>query len=118
MKVELCGQCGGVWIEWFDGPVQQVSRKLGAIAFPLAAQRGRAEDDFSCPECRSPLVRESRSEASWLYRCGVCAGAFVPREALDGVAWDWTEELDEDEHEGAWVARLLGRLKEYLGIGE
>lgn len=116
-KVEVCPQCGGVWIEWFDGPVSDVARQLVDDAPRPMGTSEPPRTGLSCPECRSPLAREDRSPSAWLFRCGGCAGSFVPREALGGVSWNPLEERPEDDEE-TWAERAIEALRDWFDFGD
>jgi Zn-finger nucleic acid-binding protein len=82
--VDVCGSCGGVWVDWFDGDLVQMVR--GTPAVPTARLPERP-GSFSCPRCQLLLederYQDSRAE---VLRCGECAGVFVPHGSITAVA--------------------------------
>jgi Zn-finger nucleic acid-binding protein len=86
--IDVCAQCGGIWVDWFDGDLVTMVRgapwdrgaRLPVVAAEGPGPQGAAP---SCPRCRRPLEDERYLE-SWaeILRCGDCAGAFVPRVSV------------------------------------
>ena len=111
--VDRCPDCGGLWADWFDGPLPQlVSSDEG---------RGRGATGAgpdACPRCRRPLAREALpaiSPASHLARCPECAGVFVPRDAFEALlALPEPAEPPPAEPPSA-LARLLRVLRQLIG---
>jgi Zn-finger nucleic acid-binding protein len=83
--VDRCPDCGGLWIDWFDGEISAVA----ASARRLPQTDGASGDGTSsCPDCRTTLsaVRYPDDQrGAEILRCGSCAGAFVPRGSLEVV---------------------------------
>lgn len=84
--VDRCPDCGGLWIDWFDGEIASVASAVPPA--PAAARAAPGETGRGCPDCRAELVPtrypDDKSGAE-LLRCGGCAGAFVPRASLQMV---------------------------------
>ena len=85
--VDTCPGCAGLWIDWHDGPIHAVARRV-----PARAKQPRAAPEWhapQCPRCRVPLVAErfeSANLAVVVHRCGDCAGAFVDDKAAAVLA--------------------------------
>jgi Zn-finger nucleic acid-binding protein len=111
--VEVCPDCSGMWIDWFDGELATVAAQAGPL--PRAgphSERGNG----ACPKCRAHL-EESRYSADGpvVFRCGECAGAFVSRDSVDRLV-ALGPVLDTLEHPSkpVWLA-LIDRLRHWLG---
>jgi Zn-finger nucleic acid-binding protein len=111
--IDRCPGCGGLWIEWFDGEISSVAS--GVEQAPLATSRDGG-GTLACPDCRTTLepVRypDERSGAEIL-RCGACAGAFVPRDALDLVA-ALGPPTEPAPAETSWLASVVQRIRAAL----
>ncbi len=84
--VDHCTDCGGLWIDWFDGEISTVAASArGMTSGPQTSQR---DVGGSCPDCRALLTAArypNERDGAEILRCGSCAGAFVPRRSLDIV---------------------------------
>ena len=88
-EVDVCPDCSGVWVDWTDGELSVVTRRMGPL--PTARPGSAAAGSRSCPDCKVLLVaQEARPGGPALYRCGECGGAFLPLatvrdvESIDG----------------------------------
>jgi Zn-finger nucleic acid-binding protein len=117
-EVDVCGACGGIWVDWFDGEVREVASR---VAESGVATSGRASDPGmshneahaigACPRCTRQLVAEryvaktivtgakghKRTETvtgAELMRCEDCSGAFVSRTSLEVLA-SLSPEIEE-----------------------
>jgi Zn-finger nucleic acid-binding protein len=91
-EVDVCPDCSGVWVDWTDGELSVVTRRMGPL--PAARPEAAARGSHSCPDCQVPLVaQEARPGGSALYRCGECGGAFLPLATLRDV-----EAVGGDSH--------------------
>lgn len=77
--VDVCSRCRGLWVDWFDGELFQVTREVGALSQrePVALP-----PDAPCPRCHRKL---EWGKPHTLLRCGECGGTFVPRPAFDEI---------------------------------
>ena len=83
-EVDVCPDCSGVWVDWTDGELSVVTRRMGPL--PAARPDAAARGSHSCPDCRVLLVaQEARPGGPALYRCGECGGAFLPLATLRDV---------------------------------
>lgn len=83
--VDRCPDCGGLWIDWFDGEISQIATRARNLAQPAPLLR---DGSNCCPDCRSALSAARYPDAEGgaeVLRCGACAGAFVPRGSLELV---------------------------------
>ncbi len=112
VTVDVCPQCSGLWIDWFDGELATVAAHTG----PLPAGRARNSDEpGSCPKCRVDLTESSYQEGGpVVLRCGECAGAFIARDALDLLIAVGPPEDLEPTRPTAW-SQLVARLRGWLG---
>ena len=89
-EIDVCDECGGVWLDWFDGEPHAVAaeveeRRRGTPIPPMTARVRR------CPRCTRTLdadvlpwldAREGELDAGVeVFRCGECAGIFLPRSS-------------------------------------
>src|SRR5688500_12747533 len=87
-EVDVCTSCGGIWVDWFDGEVRQVTAEaLGAAPTPPRPpadrqSRNEAIAIGACPRCTRQLVAErykveGQVTGADLLRCEDCLGVFV-----------------------------------------
>ena len=81
-EVDVCGVCGAVWIDWFDGPPEDVARDAAKVIdrIEYAPESGRAT--VACPRCATKLVREDGRPLS----CPSCSGLLVHQNEMDAIA--------------------------------
>ncbi|MCB9581205.1 MAG: zf-TFIIB domain-containing protein [Polyangiaceae bacterium] len=109
--VDVCGDCGGVFVDWFDGEVS--TAVLGADPpVPLAL---RGQGDGNCPLCRTPMTEATYPDegGARVARCGGCAGTFVPRDSMDAIVALGAPE--DAPSEASLLDQLLGRLRSLFG---
>jgi Zn-finger nucleic acid-binding protein len=82
--VDVCPGCKGLWLDWFDGEPSHVASEAAPLSVPQGPTP--AVLDARCPECRCPLALEHYRESLALWRCGACAGTFVPRVSFEALA--------------------------------
>lgn len=81
--IDVCPTCGGVWVDWFDGELATMAR---SAPNRRPAKVEHSSGDSACPRCRSPLASERYLDTRVdIFRCGDCAGAFVPFSSIDAV---------------------------------
>lgn len=133
-EVDVCAACGGIWVDWFDGEVRQVTAEaLGAGVSrprtpPERASRNEAVAIGACPRCTRQLVAErykleAQQTGADLLRCEDCLGVFVTKSSGEMLA-----ALPPDEQpppsEGPEVLdplpwqRFLMVLKRLLGLAD
>ena len=79
--IDVCPTCRGLWLDWFDGD----TLTLVELAMPLSLRPGAPIPSTpSCPRCSRALeaAQHETSEAA-VWRCGECAGTFLPRATVD-----------------------------------
>jgi Zn-finger nucleic acid-binding protein len=81
--VDVCPTCRGLWLDWFDGDTLAVTE----LALPLSRRpTPAAAGDPKCPRCTQPLAqREHDAGGPAVWRCGECAGTFLPRDTVDAL---------------------------------
>lgn len=91
--VDRCVECGGLWVDWFDGDLPQIVRGVrDAGQAKPASDDGREEKNafgsakkssklLPCPRCSRPLNQEHFQQSGpIIFRCGECLGAYVPAD--------------------------------------
>jgi Zn-finger nucleic acid-binding protein len=135
-EVDVCGSCGGMWVDWFDGEVKRVATEVlrgeaaraSRSSAPASSVRNEAFATGACPRCSRQLAVEryvvkaeiggaaqgsARTSASQttgadLLRCEECAGVFVPRTSAGLLATlPADEEAPPSETEEAVVVEPL-----------
>ena len=114
--VDTCPGCAGIWIDWDDGPIHSVARRVQARAKqPKVAPEWQVP---RCPRCHVPLVVErfeTGSLAVVVHRCGDCAGAFVDHQAAQMLAATRPASMDSDgASQKGVLARLTAALKDLM----
>jgi Zn-finger nucleic acid-binding protein len=112
--VDVCEQCSGMWVEWFDGEMTQVARESGGL--PEAVPTNNAGGSRTCPSCRVDLTPKRYPDpvdGAEVLRCGECAGAFVPRASFEALtsaspAVDTPDDIGLLEQLAASLRRLFG----------
>jgi Zn-finger nucleic acid-binding protein len=81
--VDVCPTCRGLWLDWFDGDTLAVTE----LALPLSRRApAPASGDPKCPRCTLPLAQsEHAAGGPVVWRCGECAGTFLPRDTVDAL---------------------------------
>ncbi len=94
--VDVCGACQGIWIDWFDGEIGEVTRDVLAMKMPVGGAASELRNEVralgGCPRChgmqlvveryvlkRQPAIGkvETQQTGAELMRCEHCAGSFV-----------------------------------------
>lgn len=95
--IDLCGKCGGVWIDWEDGDLTELAREVPAAGARELPRSGLG----NCPRCRNALKVEVFLDAAEVLRCSECAGAFLPYASIGKIAASTPAEAREDARDGA-----------------
>ncbi|NUQ77906.1 MAG: zf-TFIIB domain-containing protein [Polyangiaceae bacterium] len=115
--VDVCRECAGIWVDWFDGDLTGVARDV-AEGPPSSKRATGATITPSCPRCRRPLHEERyRDGSATILRCSECAGAFVPRASAEAIATFSVEDGGQDVEDGGFFAKLIERIRKALGSG-
>jgi len=112
VHVDVCPDCSGVWIDWMDGDIGQVSAKLEV---PAAQTRG-SEGTGACPVCGDDLGTEVLG-AVRIQRCGSCAGAWLDRATLHALQHTGDDDDIEIPMEDPWLTRVLDAIGRFLTPG-
>ncbi len=108
-ELDVCPDCSGAWVDWTDGELSHVTRRMGPLPRPRPAE-ARA-GTWSCPDCQTPLVsQEAHPGGLPLYRCGECGGAFLPLATLRDVAKASPTAEPTTPDETPTLTRLLDTL--------
>jgi Zn-finger nucleic acid-binding protein len=110
--IDVCSGCKGLWLDWldwFDGELAQVAHD----AAPLSLPRSPAPEPGTraCPDCRTPLAHQAYRNVPGLFRCGECAGTFVPRTSFEALA-QLTDVVEE--HPRSALRRLVDAILHLL----
>ncbi len=81
-EVDVCAACGAVWIDWFDGPADEVAREAVKVIDRVEHAPESGHVAVSCPRCSAKLVREEGRPLS----CPTCNGLLVQQDEIDAVA--------------------------------
>ncbi|HVY46707.1 MAG TPA: zf-TFIIB domain-containing protein [Minicystis sp.] len=113
-EIDRCPDCGGVWFDWFDGELGELAGR--ARASDAGAPPGGAHEATgapSCPRCGRGLEEARYHAGPVILRCGECAGAFVDRSSLAGLAA--TVDDDAEATPASPLARFLAVLRRMFG---
>jgi Zn-finger nucleic acid-binding protein len=77
--VDVCPQCKGLWVDWFDGDLGTIARDAAPLS---AAEHAAVGSPSACPRCHSALTMNPH-RATW--HCADCNGVFVPRQEFDSI---------------------------------
>ena len=112
-EVDVCPDCSGVWVDWTDGELPVVARRMGPL--PAARPGSPAGTDCSCPECQAALVEQPLSPGGPLvHRCGECGGAFLPLATVRAVASLGASADEPVPDETPALTRLLDALHRWF----
>ena len=109
--IEVCPDCKGLWVDWFDGELTHIAEETAPLSLPTRpVPEGEA---LACPVCQRTLGRERHAAGeAWIWRCGDCAGSFVPRGSFESLV-----SADEPSPPSAPspLVRLIAALRALLG---
>ncbi len=108
--VDLCGRCGGVWIDWEDGDLTALAREVPPAQTRVIPRGGPG----ACPRCNRPLTVELFLETAEVLRCGECAGAFLPYASIGKIAASTPADAREAPGEASVWARAARALHGWL----
>jgi Zn-finger nucleic acid-binding protein len=119
--IDVCPTCRGLWLDWFDGETLTLVEQAMPLSIRVGAPKATSA---SCPRCARPLEashHETSDAAVW--RCGECAGTFLPRATVDALLiWAATnphplpdDAPPESVHEATLLARLRRALQALFG---
>jgi Zn-finger nucleic acid-binding protein len=115
--IDVCPTCRGLWLDWFDGDTLSVTE----LALPLSRRAAvQMPGPPSCPRCTQPLQqREHAHGGPEVWRCGECAGSFLPRDTVDALLiWSasagWEQPPADAPPESIRQASLVERLRRAL----
>jgi Zn-finger nucleic acid-binding protein len=112
--VDVCGDCHGVWVDWFDGDLGHVIEQVSEDS-PTSASPRETKASGACPKCQARLMSENRADGVLLFRCGDCGGAFVPRASfMPLIALAHHEPEISAQESSSMFARLIAVLHSLL----
>lgn len=113
--VDVCGDCHGVWVDWFDGDLGHVIEQVSDDSPGSSSPRHDATTNGACPKCQARLTAEDRADGVLLFRCGDCGGAFVPRASfMPIIALSHQEPEITAQKSPSVLARLVAVLNSLL----
>jgi Zn-finger nucleic acid-binding protein len=108
VHVDVCPDCAGVWIDWMDGELREVSAHV-----PRAQPRDdQGAGDRACPVCAEAL-RPDRHDGLKILRCGACAGAFVTRDSIEHLRNRASDEAPPKSAD-PFLTRLLDTIGRFV----
>jgi Zn-finger nucleic acid-binding protein len=108
-SIDLCDQCGGVFLEFFDGEPAGLSREITAhlTGFDSPLRVGGAPP--SCPDCdRHMDVYPYLGEGPNLARCNRCMAVFATPEQIRALS---NFRIIEDAP--SWAERALAAVRRW-----
>jgi Zn-finger nucleic acid-binding protein len=113
--VDVCGDCHGVWVDWFDGDLGHVIEQVSDDATRGSPPERETKNGGACPKCQARLTTENRADGVLLFRCGDCGGAFVPRASFMSIIALAHQEPEISAQKSSSVfARLIAVLHSLL----
>lgn len=124
-EVDVCGACGGVWIDWFDGAIDTLAVEAESALVergtppPGIAKTVPERGTRACPRCQRALVPDMHRFVDArddelvtgveLLRCSECVGSFVPRPSAH-LLFDRAREARAPTLVAAVIALVRGAL--------
>ncbi len=105
--VDLCDQCGGVFLEFFDGEPVDLSRGVVEHVKRFAVASGPGDQlDGVCPDCqKSMVVQRYLEQGPRIARCDGCMAIFATSEQVRALAsFRFTQDGS------SWFERLVAQL--------
>lgn len=106
-EIDVCPQCLGIWVDWFDGALAKVAHDASFEGGLLEIGTPSVGGNSICPRCTRKLHMEVLHK-TYLQRCGECAGTFVPRVAFDELV---LHPEPEPKKEPTALDRLLAAIR-------
>lgn len=86
LEVEQCGQCGGLYLDFFDGEISRVARAL-VRCIDQVPSLPPPTHTMQCPDCDLPFSEEPYLKTwRFLRRCPGCLSAFLFPDELRVMA--------------------------------
>ncbi len=103
VEIDRCDQCGGTFLDFFDGEPIGIARD--ALEDAPARRAQAPERPATCPDCDRAMVdRPYLDDGPMLARCDTCMAVFVSGERLEALAAARVKPLDEEAP--SWLQRL------------
>ncbi len=114
VELEACAGCGGVWVDWLDGELVDALPAAGDQ--PATGTRKADGETWLCPQCRLSLYETTAGSGVPVFRCGQCAGTFVPRSSAQELVNGRADEPDEkdDANTDPWLTKMFDTLRNWL----
>ncbi len=116
--IDVCPDCKGLWIDWYDGDLANVASDAAPLSVPLLPPTaGSDELRAGCPRCQCTLAAEmfvDEKKGPTIHRCAECGGAFVPRSSFDAIVLLAHRPDPDDAPLPSTFARLVAVLRALL----
>lgn len=105
-RIDRCPDCGGMFLEFFDGEPSAISRGLRGRSDLVGTPPSEPTESLFCPDCDGPMVRRRYLEhGPELARCESCLAVFLTPAEVEELARLTLPA--EESAEGSWLDRLL-----------
>ena len=121
-EIDVCDACGGLWLDWFDGEPHAVAAEVEEVRSGTPIPPINTSEKH-CPRCTKVLAPEllrwlDARDEEWVtgvevFRCGECAGSFIPRSSAHLLH----ARSNEVQPHGGWAA-IIELLQRFLGLKE
>jgi len=107
--VEVCRQCRGIFLDWFDGEPRALASALVPPVDGLWVGPEPGRVPGACPRCAVRLdVELFEGRGPYVHRCSACAGLFVDEASVHLLASTGVPDPARDAPRGPLAALLAG----------
>ncbi len=105
--IDLCDQCGGAFLEFFDGEPAALSREIRSHLERFQSPLRVGGAPFACPDCRRSMdVHPYLDEGPNIARCNRCMAVFATPEQVRALS-----RFSFMQDPPSWYERLLALLR-------
>lgn len=109
--VEVCRECRGLFLDWFDGEPRALASALVPPVDDVWVGPEPARVAGPCPRCAVRLdVELFEGRGPYVHRCGACAGVFVDEASVHLLASTAAPDPAKDPPTGP-LASLLAAVR-------
>lgn len=116
--VDLCQECSGVFLDFFDGDPSILARALGSHLNDNSLVTGfqHYSEHLACPDCKATFNSSLYGgDGPSLFRCPTCAGVFLTRRQFRELA-AYRETTYCDEDTGDWFSKLVTAIRSLYSV--